>query len=41
MDDLTWLQSFPSLLTLKINARDILTKSARMVEAPIGTMDYR
>ena len=41
MDDLTWLQSFPPLLTLEANARDILTKSARMVEAPIGTIGYR
>ena len=41
MDDLTWLQSFPSLLTLEANARDILAKSARMVEAPIGTIGYR
>ena len=41
MDDLTWLQSFPSLLTLEANARDILAKSARIVEAPIGTIGYR
>ena len=41
MDDLTWLQSFPPLLALEANARDILMKSARMVEAPIGTIGYR
>ena len=41
MDDLTWLLSFPPLLALEANARDILTKSARMVEAPIGTIGYR
>lgn len=41
MDDLNWLQSFPPLLHLEPNARDILTKSARMVEAPIGTVGYR
>ena len=41
MDDLNWLQSFPPLLALETNARDILSKSARMVEAPIGTIGYR
>ncbi|MGB7815862.1 MAG: Crp/Fnr family transcriptional regulator [Methylotenera sp.] len=41
MDDLTWLQSFPPLLQLEPNARDILAKSARIVEAPIGTIGYR
>ena len=41
MDNLDWLQSFPPLLHLEPNARDILTKSARIVEAPIGTIGYR
>ncbi|MES2501277.1 MAG: Crp/Fnr family transcriptional regulator [Pseudomonadota bacterium] len=41
MDNLDWLQSFPALLQLETNARDILIKSARMVEAPIGTIGYR
>ncbi len=41
MDSLNWLQSFPPLLALEANARDILTKSARIVEAPIGTVGYR
>ena len=41
MGDLNWLQSFPPLLALESNARDILTKSARIVEAPIGTIGYR
>ena len=41
MDNLNWLQSFPPLLALEVNARDILTKSARIVEAPIGTVGYR
>jgi CRP/FNR family transcriptional regulator len=41
LDDLSWLQSFPPLLALEPNARDILTKSARIVEAPIGTIGYR
>ena len=41
LDNLNWLQSFPPLLALEVNARDILTKSARIVEAPIGTVGYR
>jgi len=41
LNDLNWLQSFPPLLHLEPNARDILSKSARMVEAPIGTVGYR
>ena len=41
MENLDWLQSFPALLTLEPNARDILIKSARMVEAPVGTVGYR
>jgi CRP/FNR family transcriptional regulator len=41
MDNLSWLESFPPLLALESNARDILSKSARIVEAPIGTIGYR
>ena len=41
MDNLDWLQSFPPLLALEPNARDTLIKSARIVEAPIGTIGYR
>ena len=41
MENLDWLQSFPALLKLEPNARDILIKSARMVEAPVGTVGYR
>jgi CRP/FNR family transcriptional regulator len=41
MDNLSWLESFPPLLALEPNARDILSKSARIVEAPIGTIGYR
>jgi CRP/FNR family transcriptional regulator, anaerobic regulatory protein len=41
MDNLAWLESFPALLQLEPNARDILSKSARIVEAPIGTVGYR
>lgn len=41
MENLDWLQSFLALLKLEPNARDILIKSARMVEAPVGTVGYR
>jgi len=41
LGDLNWLQSFPPLLALESIARDILTKSARIVEAPIGAIGYR
>jgi CRP/FNR family transcriptional regulator, anaerobic regulatory protein len=40
MDNLTWLESFPPLLALETNARETLTKFARIVEAPIGTIGY-
>lgn len=39
--DLTWLEQFPPLLHLEQNARELLEKSARVVEAPIGTIGYR
>lgn len=41
MENLDWLKSFPALAQLEAPARDILTKSARIVEAPIGTIGYR
>lgn len=41
MENLSWLESFPALLQLEPNARDILSKSARIVEAPVGTIGYR
>jgi CRP/FNR family transcriptional regulator len=41
LDNLDWLQSFPSLLGLEPSARETLLKSARIVEAPIGTIGYR
>lgn len=41
MENLSWLESFPPLLQLEPHARDILAKSARIVEAPIGTIGYR
>ena len=41
MDSLAWLESFPPLLNLETNAREILSKTARIVETPIGTIGYR
>lgn len=41
MENLDWLKSFPPLLQLEPNAREILLKSARIVEAPTGTVGYR
>lgn len=41
MENLDWLASFPALMQLETSARDILTKSARIVEAPVGTVGYR
>ncbi len=41
MENLDWLESFPPLLQLEPNAREILLKSARIVEAPVGTIGYR
>ena len=41
MENLAWLEQFPPLLQLEPSARDTLTKNARIVEAPIGTIGYR
>lgn len=41
MENLSWLESFPPLMQLEPHARDILAKSARIVEAPVGTIGYR
>ncbi len=41
MMDLAWLEQFPALSGLEDNAREILAKSARVVEAPIGAIGYR
>jgi CRP/FNR family transcriptional regulator, anaerobic regulatory protein len=41
MENLAWLEQFPPLLALEPNAREILIKNARIVEAPIGTVGYR
>lgn len=38
---LDWLSAFPSLLKLEAHARDLLRDSARVVEAPVGTIGYR
>jgi CRP/FNR family transcriptional regulator len=39
--DLTWLKKFPELSTLEEHAKEILSKSVRIVEAPVGTIGYR
>jgi CRP/FNR family transcriptional regulator len=41
MENLAWLESFPALIQLESNAREVLLKSARIVEAPTGTIGYR
>lgn len=41
MMDLAWLEQFPELLDIEQSARELLAKSARIVEAPIGTIGYR
>ncbi len=41
MEDLAWLSQFPALMQLEPDARAILTKAARIVEAPVGTIGYR
>jgi CRP/FNR family transcriptional regulator, anaerobic regulatory protein len=38
--DLEWLVQFPALTALEPEARSLLLKHARMVEAPIGTIGY-
>jgi CRP/FNR family transcriptional regulator len=40
METLSWLTSFPALLTLEDSARTLLEKHSRIVEAPIGTIGY-
>ncbi len=39
--DISWLESFPGLEGLDQGARELLAKSARIVEAPTGTVGYR
>jgi CRP/FNR family transcriptional regulator, anaerobic regulatory protein len=38
--DLSWLTSFPELVDLESEAKELLSKHARIVEAPIGTIGY-
>jgi len=38
--DLGWLVQFPALTALEPEARSLLLKHAKMVEAPIGTIGY-
>ncbi|ROH84558.1 Crp/Fnr family transcriptional regulator [Pseudomethylobacillus aquaticus] len=40
MDALDWLNQFPQLTQLEPEARVMLAKSARIVEAPVGTIGY-
>jgi len=39
-EQLDWLDAFPALLALEPGARELMAKSARIVEAPIGTIGY-
>ncbi|HEY3299904.1 MAG TPA: Crp/Fnr family transcriptional regulator [Methylophilaceae bacterium] len=39
-EGLAWLEQFPALLDLEPHARELLAKSARIVDAPIGTIGY-
>jgi len=39
-EHLDWLATFPPLLALEPSARQLMAKSARIVEAPIGTIGY-
>lgn len=40
MGTLSWLSTFPALLTLEDSARALLEKHARIIEAPVGTIGY-
>jgi CRP/FNR family transcriptional regulator len=40
METLSWLTTFPALLSLEDSARILLEKHSRIVEAPIGTIGY-
>lgn len=41
MQTLDWLETFPPLLALEPEAKALLQKHARIMEAPIGTIGYR
>ncbi len=36
-----WLDQFPELQQLDVNSLEIIAKSSRIVEAPVGTIGYR
>lgn len=40
METLSWLKSFPDLLTLEPASKDLLEKHSRIIEAPVGTIGY-
>ena len=40
-NNLIWLEQFPALANLEQSARELLAKSSRIVEAPVGTVGYR
>ncbi len=40
-NSLAWLALFPELSQLEQSAREVLAKSIRIVEAPVGTVGYR
>lgn len=40
METLSWLSTFPELLTLEQPAKTLLAKHSRIVEAPVGTMGF-
>lgn len=41
LEPLFWLTTFPDLLNLEPEAKQLLSRVARIVEAPIGTIGYR
>lgn len=41
MQTLDWLETFPPLLALEPEAKALLQKHARIVEAPVGAIGYR
>lgn len=41
LEPLSWLSTFPDLLNLEPEAKQLLSRAARIVEAPIGTIGYR
>lgn len=40
METLSWLNAFPALLSLEAQAKSLLEKHARIIEAPVGTIGY-